>query len=57
MFFVKAEVYRSLIQYEFDVYVQKINVSPSFLIKLEQKVQASKGIYDKFAVFNYSINK
>jgi hypothetical protein len=51
MFFVKAEVYRSLIQYEFDVYVQKINVSPSFLIKLEQKVQASKGLYDKFAIF------
>lgn len=51
MFFIKAEVYRSLIQFEFDVYVQKIDINPSFLLKLEQRIQASKGLYDDFAVF------
>jgi hypothetical protein len=34
-FFLKSEVYRNIIQYEFDTYVQRIDVNPILLQKLK----------------------
>jgi hypothetical protein len=51
MFSIKAEVYRSLIQYEFDVYVQNIDINPIFINNLDRKVKTGKGLYDKLSIW------
>jgi hypothetical protein len=51
VFMLKSEIYRSIIQYQFDMYIQKIDINLSFLKNLEQKVISNKGSYTRISLW------
>jgi hypothetical protein len=48
-FLIKSVIYKSVIQYEFDFYIQYIDVNSMFLKKVQQKLVSNKENYSGFS--------
>ena len=48
-FLIKSIIYKSVIQYEFDFYIQYIDVNSMFLKKIQQKLNTNKEHYNDFS--------
>jgi hypothetical protein len=48
-FLIKSVIYKSIIQYEFDFYIQYIDVNSMFLKKVQQKLDSNKEHYNDFS--------
>lgn len=48
-FLIKTTILKFLLQYQFDFYIQNIDVNRAFLAKIEQKLNSNKSTYSDFS--------